>query len=1243
MHRKFDTIPDRSDPEYTRPPESRYAEGGDVDFRRHQATNHVITQRLVDRISGSGPGQETLYGVNPKVRCFAATLASQYRFQEEQQEAESDGEDAASSITKNVAPFSTGLRLRIDPDELDGPLGIQPKSRLYVKRFPTYEEQLQYSGVASATPDEDDDEFEDVDPDLYADGGKVDVSSAQPLVDVYERVDPTFEEIQISKAQLRNAASSGDEITATLSGTLDEAREAVVNDSDTVANRKDDVSYDDATKVPPRALEDESAFEQHLDSTFSDEKREPLWSAEVRVEVDRRENGEYDIVATLINTHGEDFESAEEADEEWQTFLFDASIAVEAPGGAFQPFESQKIKGRYEYDGDIWGLGKNCSAEPVTSDPVTKVVTDLVPIHQQPKYVSRETIDAPFEALAEGDFGTVLNRIEDEMRRAYDQYEGVRQEITEPKNDDAKKSFDKMLAQFESERDRFQLGKELLLDESNEDARTAFAALNRTFDQMGPEYKHWRLFQLVYIVMSIPDIVSQSSPQRDIQDSLDVCDIIFFPTGGGKTEAYLGLVVFAAFLDRLRGKDFGMTALTKFPLRLLSLQQLQRITEVLCCAELIRRDHEDMGGERFSVGYFVGKNNTPNAIEEDGENVVRLAKESEEHKDKWLIVPECPFCGEESVEITGDLERLRIVHQCTNPECEEVQHQGGDTAELPVYVVDNEVYRYVPTFVVSTIDKIAIFGQNRRSRGLLGQVKHRCPDHGYTTEEGCLVAGRGTPEDVRCNHDTPAGMDPVEPADPPSILIQDELHLLREEFGAFDSHYETFIQELIHQYTDGEWEMKVVAATATIEGAQNQVQSLYRKEPNEFPSRGPRLKQSFYAYEDPHRLGRQMIGAIPRSVGPSRAMNIVMREYAKITQWYDSHPDQLYDDIDAVAEDVVAGPLSFDSDPETRRREILDVLDDYKVQIAYTISKSQSDLLNRSIKQMINEQLAEDGEEYERLTPVSMTGETDMETVRDALSRLEADDPDEPIDAVVATNMISHGVDVDRFNFMSFHGMPRNTAEYIQAYSRVGRKYTGSVFLLFNAMRARDRSHYGRFDHYHQYQDLLVEATPLERWAEYAIECTLPGVVVGLLLQYYDLHYETDFKKRIYNVEGLREAVKTDVVKKDELREMTFRAYDVQDATENSGGEIGARIYRERIDQQFDKIWSCLMNADPVIHDPRNAGLKNFIGNILADESEEIRKPMRSLRDIDEQIPVTLDLATKDMIDTMIDRGEFDE
>lgn len=1239
MHRKFDSIPPLSDPEYTRPPESRYEEGGDVDYRRHQAINHVITQRLVDRITGSGPEQETLYGVNPKVRCFAATLASQYRYQKEQRENEEEGDrdSAASAITKNVAPFSTGLKLRVDPEELDGQLTIRPSAKLYKKRFPTYSEQLEHSGVAATEPEDED--FTEVDADLLADGG----TSKEPLVDVYQRIDPSFGEITISEAKLRNAAGSGDEITKSLNGTLDDVRERVVSDPTTVSFPKDGVSYDERNNVPESAIESETAFEEHLDRTFSRDNRLPLWSAEVRVEVSQRRDGKYDVTATLINTHGEDFDSATEADEEWQSFLFDAEMEVEAPGDAFVPFESEKIKGRYQYDGNIWGLGQNCSAEPVTTDPVTKIKTNPVPIYRQPKYVSRETVDAPFDQLARGDFEPVLTRIEDEMERAYHQYVEIKDEVTQGKNTDAKESYDDMLEEFAAERERFRRGKELLLDQDNDDARTAFAALNETFDDMGEEYEGWRLFQVVYIVMSIPDIVAQTSSETTIDDALDQCDIIFFPTGGGKTEAYLGLVVFAAFLDRLRGKNYGMTALTKFPLRLLSLQQLQRITEVLCSAEVIRRERDAMGGEEFSVGYFVGKNNTPNAVEEDDENVVRLAKESQEHKDKWLTVPKCPFCGEESVEVTGDLERLRIVHECHNESCDEVERQGGETAELPVYVMDNEVYRHVPTFVVSTIDKIAIFGQNRRSRGLLGQLKNRCPEHGYTTEERCLASGYGTPEDVRCHRDSASDLESVDPTDPPSILIQDELHLLREEFGAFDSHYETFIEELINQYTDGEWQMKVVAATATIEGAQNQVRSLYRREPKEFPSKGPRLRQSFYAYEDPHRLGRQMIGAIPRSIGASRAMNIVMREYAMITQWYDSHPERLYNDVVSVQEDVVAGPLSFSEDSSTRRDEVLDALDDYKVQIAYTISKSQSDLLRRSITQMINEQLAEYGDEYERLTPETMTGETDMETVRDALSRLEADDPDEPIDVVVATNMISHGVDVDRFNFMSFHGMPRNTAEYIQAYSRVGRKNTGSVFLLFDAMRARDRSHYGRFNHYHQYQDLLVEATPLERWAEYAIECTLPGVVVGLLLQYYDLHHETEFEKRIYNVEGLREATKAGVVDEEELLEMVFRAYDVADATEDSDGEIGARIYRERIESKFEEIWNCLMNADPVIHDPRKAGLKNFIGNILGDECEDVRRPMRSLRDVDEQIPVALDRATKDMVEMMVERGDSDE
>ena len=231
---------------------------------------------------------------------------------------------------------------------------------------------------------------------------------------------------------------------------------------------------------------------------------------------------------------------------------------------------------------------------------------------------------------------------------------------------------------FVEERDRFEHGRDLI--QVDPQVERAFRALNETFSDMGEEFTRWRLFQVIFIVMSIPDIVAQADPDRGIDDRLDVGDVIYFPTGGGKTEAYLGLVVFTAFYDRLRGKDFGTTAWTKFPLRLLSLQQLQRIADALCQAEAIRRESEAFGGESFSVGYFVGKNNTPNKVidgDSDAGNNVRKARDDEQKQEDWLIVSECPFCGEESVEITGDESRLRTIHRCTNSECSEFQRQGG--------------------------------------------------------------------------------------------------------------------------------------------------------------------------------------------------------------------------------------------------------------------------------------------------------------------------------------------------------------------------------------------------------------------------------------------------------------------------------------------------------------------------------------------------------------------------------------
>jgi hypothetical protein len=859
----------------------------------------------------------------------------------------------------------------------------------------------------------------------------------------------------------------------------------------------------------------------------------------------------------------------------------------------------------------MFAAGENCAIQRSIDDGRLSIRTDAVPTYQQPKYHSRESVEAPFSALADGDIDDVLASIEREMERAHGQYEEVREDILAGKSEEAARRYEEALDEFADERERFRAGRELIAESDR--VERAFRAMNRAFVRLG--FKRWRLFQIIYIVMSIPDIVAQADPDSDIPHRLDTGDVIYFPTGGGKTEAYLGLVVFTAFHDRLRGKYYGTTAWTKFPLRLLSLQQLQRIANVLGQAELIRRE-EGFGGDPFSVGYFVGNRNTPNKVVEEGDgrviNNAERARDQDEYKEQWLTITECPFCGEESVEVDGDIDALRVVHKCTNPDCSEVAEQGGEEAVLPVYITDEEIYRYAPTFIVSTIDKIAIVGMQRRIRTLFGQMTQRCPKHGFTAEADCLATGYHYPDDIACDVDE---LEPTEHTDPPSILIQDELHLLREEFGTFDSHYETFLQEWMRRCTDGEWNMKVVAATATIAGADDQVRALYWKDASVYPSQGPRLRQSFYAYEDPHDLGRRMVGVTPRSVSRTYAIDHIIKERARIVQELRADLEAFETALLNIDSEEVPGPLELPDDDAQRHALLEGLLDQYEVQISYNIAKKSSDLVLRTVKTMVNRQLEARGDPYRPLTSVSLTGETRMSDVRDALTRLEADDPEDPIDLVVATSMISHGVDVDRFNFISFFGMPRNTAEYIQAYSRVGRATTGTVLVLFNPMLARDRSHYSQFQHYHRYQDLLVEATPLERWAEFAIDCTLPGIFAGVIIQHYDAELGEKHGSRVYNHDGLQSAVQAGDIDYDEMLEFVLRSYAVTPEQAHEWSDTtGMRLYREKIEQRFEELW------DRVLEPPMDPQRK-WVGFLL-DREEDHRSPMRSLRDIDEQVPI---------------------
>lgn len=1201
---------------YTVPPTE--AHDIDEDYHRYQAVSRLILDNLVERITGRGQFGERLYDVKPSKKFFAGNVSSQYNYQKALEE-----DDIFSNIATEVTPFSQSVTIRI-PAKGGAKVSIKPSASVYYRRFPTREEQREYTG-----------DFVDFDPMVQEEDGEVDDlepetsrNRAQEIRPVYQRIKLEEREKSVSIEDLRKAAEEKREISISYRDVLENAIREYESDQrrfrkpskQSQNEAHDETHRDNAYDIPTYVLEDEDSFEEYLATHFTGSELKPLWDFEILVRPRfLRESEVLSVQITFLNCHGKNDENPKR--EKWRATFFDVNMTVTSDVSLI-PLTAEKLEDEYHYDGVQYAAAENCTVEVIDEYTVKTVV---IPIYPQRKYLSRETFSIPFKELAEGDPHGRLNHVAEEMDKALKEYEAMRSEVLEGKSKKARDLFERHLASFENERTRFMNGIGVL--ERDPLAKRAFRLMNESFANM-EGMESWRLFQIVFIVMSIPDIVAQAREDATtIDHQLDKVDVIYFPTGGGKTEAYLGLAAFTAFYDRLRGKRYGTTAITKFPLRLLSLQQMQRISYVFARCEEVRRAQDDINGEEyepFSVGYLVGEGNTPNKLTKDEGHYtvdyVRKARDDSESQEKWLILPECPFCGERTVKVTGDVSRRRILHVCTNPECEEVQRQGGTEAELPVYISDYEVYRYAPTFVVCTIDKIAVVGMQRRVRTLFGRMKYRCPKgHGFTAENKCLSCGSYRHE-----------MEEVEQVDPPSLLIQDELHLLREEFGSFDSHYLSFLDELFSLYTGGQWRLKVIAATATVKEVENQIRALYWRDGNVFPSPGPKRKQSFYAYEDPHKIGRYIVGAIPHGLSRTYAMVNVLYEYARIIQTYLYNPESVITQLtEGRLHTTDSVELEWPENPIERRNTVLNILEMYRVEIAYCIQKTDNDRLQRSVKSMINTWLEGDG-----LHPIRsklMTGETRFDDVRRVLAVLEGETPsldDENIDMLNATSMISHGVDVDKLNFITFLGIPRSTAEYIQAYSRVGRQIPGIVFLLFNPMHVRDRSHYLRFDQYHEYQDLLVEATPLERWAEFAVECTMPGIFAGFVLQYFDYDLEDEVEERVYLYEGFKDATRRGVINYGRMLNMLKRAYVCSESQRSKDWADHAvvTVYEKKIEELFDHLWNNCLDGKP------DDGFYGFISSMLKRDVDD-RSPMRSLRDIDEQIDIHVEGSSARVID----------
>jgi Helicase conserved C-terminal domain len=619
-----------------------------------------------------------------------------------------------------------------------------------------------------------------------------------------------------------------------------------------------------------------------------------------------------------------------------------------------------------------------------------------------------------------------------------------------------------------------------------------------------PRNRSWRPFQLAFILLNLPALADPTHPERSGDVSERLVDLLFFPTGGGKTEAYLGLTAFAIAIRRLQGvvagrdgRD-GVAVLMRYTLRLLTLQQFQRAAALLCACELRRRAlygrgsterERRWGATPMRIGLWVGQASTPNRTQDAAEWIRQARQRTAPRGSSPMQLARCPWCGSElsgGRDIDVDPQRDRTLVSCSDAggECPFTPRNSANDG-LPVVVVDEEVYRLLPALVIATVDKLARMPWEGRVQALFGKVSRRCERHGYLTpgeQHSGQHPARGALPAVR-----------VEACDslrPPDLVIQDELHLISGPLGSLVGLYETAVDELASWEVDGcATRPKVIASTATIRRAGDQVKRLFDRRLAVFPPPGLDARDSFFALQRdrPDELeakpGRRYLGVC----APGRRFKqVLIRVY--------------------VAQLRAAWRVLGNQPGEAA--------DAYMTLVGYFNSLRELGGMRRLVEDDVQSRLFRADEEnrgrliIEELTSRKTAAE--IPRVLDQLGvrrltrgRRVAAAPGSsaplPIDVLLATNMISVGVDVPRLGAMVVAGQPKSTSEYIQATSRVGRRFPGLVLTVYNWSRPRDLSHYETFCHYHRTLYRQVEALSVTPFAPRALDRGLTGVLAALL------------------------------------------------------------------------------------------------------------------------------------------------
>ena len=630
----------------------------------------------------------------------------------------------------------------------------------------------------------------------------------------------------------------------------------------------------------------------------------------------------------------------------------------------------------------------------------------------------------------------------------------------------------------------------------------------------------WRPFQLAFILMNIESIINPSSNEREI------VDLIWFPTGGGKTEAYLGLTAFSIFYRRIKGREHynwdlygGTTVIMRYTLRLLTTQQYERASSLICACDLIRKENMiDLGDESISIGLWVGGSSTPN----DNQNArAQFNQLNDPVKASFapynFIVMKCPCCGAQigkldnqtqsgNVKVTGirreDGNKGKIVFQCENANCEYF------TIPLPLNVVDEHIYDNPPTLLLGTVDKFAMITWKPEAGKLFG----------FREKNGKWIR-----------------------ITPPELIIQDELHLIAGPLGTMVGLYETMVQTLCNNYNLTQapfitstnitfFPPKIIASSATISRAYEQVKALYGIDEKEklhiFPSQGLEFGNTWFSEEKSinekdengniKHPGRRYVGIL--TSGYPSAQTSIVRTYSIVLQ-------------------------------KIKELDKEKTIDYYWTLLGYFNSIRElggaSSLVQGDVKERLGqiqnrELLLKDNKRYvnrlEELTSRISSGE-----IPEVLKKLEeqfSNSSNKAIDICLATNMVATGVDISRLGLMFIHGQPKTTAEYIQASSRVGRKSPdgpGIIFVLYSPSKPRDKSQYEQFQGYHSRIYSNVEPTSVTPFSINAREKALHAILVGLVRHFSQGELRSNPITDVPEFAQLTQVIKALIIKRCEI------------------------------------------------------------------------------------------------------------